>query len=50
LHQQRVLRQAAHQDANKFNNDTSPARLAPASPSERPLTGGRLKSGTGLRI
>src|SRR6266702_4119983 len=43
-------RQATHQEANTLTSDTSPFRSPVARPSVRPLTGDRLKSGTGLQI
>src|SRR5712691_9671615 len=43
-------RHATHQEAKTLTSDTSPWRSPVASPRVRPLTGGRLKSGTGLPI
>src|SRR6266851_2276328 len=43
-------RHAVHHEAKALTSDTSPLRSAVARPSVRPLTGGRLNSGTTLPI
>jgi hypothetical protein len=45
-----LLPAATHHEAKTLTSDTSPLRSVFDSPSSRPLTGGRLKTGTGLPI